>query len=142
MSKSAPAECALSPISKPPRWRSGEFFAIEASHSDAATCQAFLDEADRQISFQRATNILIMDNASWHKRKSTNRHGWQPMYLPPYSPDLNPIERIWLTMKARWFNNHVCKNAEKLVERLDQAILDVIDNPDATTQTTAIGTLF
>ncbi len=122
--------------------RSGEFFAIEASHSDSATYQAFLDEADRQIVFQRTTNILVMDNASWHKRKSTNWHGWQPMYLPPYSPDLNPIERIWLTMKARWFNNHVCKNEEKLLERLDQAILDVIDNPDAIKQTTAIGTLF
>jgi transposase len=62
------------------------------------------------------------------------------MYLPPYSPDLNPIERIGLTMKAR-FNNHVCKNEEKLLERLDQAILDVIDNPQKTQQTTAIGTL-
>ena len=47
------------------------------------------------------------------------------MYLPPYSPDLNPIKRIWLTIKARWFNNYVCKNEEKLLERLDQAILDV-----------------
>jgi transposase len=64
------------------------------------------------------------------------------MYLPPYSPDLNPIKRIWLTMQARGFNNHVCKNEEKLLERLDQAILEVIDNPEKTQQTTAIGTLF
>jgi len=56
--------------------RSGEFFAIEASHSDSATYQAFLDEADKQIVFQRTTNILVIDNASWHKRKSTNWHGW------------------------------------------------------------------
>ena len=83
-----------------------------------------------------------MDKASWHKGKTTQWHNWQPMYLPPYSPDLNPIERIWLTMKARWFNNHVCKNEEKLLERLDQAILDVIDNPEKTQQTAAIGTLF
>jgi transposase len=83
-----------------------------------------------------------MYNASWHKRKHTDWHGWEPMYLPPYSPDRNPIERIWLTMKARWFNNHVCKNEEQLLERLDQAILEVIDNPDAIKQTTEIGTLF
>jgi hypothetical protein len=50
--------------------------------------------------------------------------------------------RNWLTMKARGFNNHVCKNEEKLLERLDQAILDLIDNPAKTQQTTAIGTLF
>ena len=122
--------------------RGGEFFAIEASHSDSDSYQAFLDEADKSISFQRTTNILIMDNASWHKRKTTQWHNWQPMYLPPYSPDLNPIERFWLTMKARWFNNHVCKNEEKLLERLDQAILDVIDNPEKSQQTAAIGTLF
>jgi transposase len=121
--------------------RTGQFFAIEASHSDSATYQAFLDEADTSVSFERTTNILIMDNAAWHRRKSTNWHGWQPKYLPPYSPDFNPIERIWLTMKARWFNNHVCKNVEKLLERLDQAILDVIDHPDRTKKTTAIGTL-
>jgi len=47
-------------------------------------------------------------------------------------------------MKARWFNNHVCKTKEKLLERLDldQAILEVIDKPEKTQQTTAIGTLF
>jgi hypothetical protein len=45
-------------------------------------------------------------------------------------------------MKARWFNNYVCKNEEELLERLDQAILDVIDNPNKTQKTTAIGTLF
>jgi len=36
----------------------------------------------------------------------------------------------------------VCKNEEKLLERLNQAILDVIDNPKRTQQTTNIGTLF
>jgi len=63
------------------------------------------------------------------------------MFLPPYSPDLNPIERIWLNMKARWFNNDACKNEEQLLERLDQAIFDVIDHPDKTKRTSAIGTL-
>jgi septum formation topological specificity factor MinE len=36
----------------------------------------------------------------------------------------------------------VCKTEEKLLERLDQAILEVIDKPVKTQQTTAIGTLF
>ena len=38
--------------------RSAEFFAIEPSHSDSATYQAFLDEADKSILFQRTTNIM------------------------------------------------------------------------------------
>ena len=36
----------------------------------------------------------------------------------------------------------VCKNEEKLLERLDQATLDIIDSPENTQQITAIGTLF
>jgi hypothetical protein len=56
-------------------------------------------------SFQRITHILIMDNATWHRRKATHWHRCQPKYLPPYSLDLNPIERILHTIKARWFNN-------------------------------------
>ena len=51
------------------------------------------------------------------------------------------IERIWLTMKARWFNNDVCKNEKKLLERLGQAILDVINNPKKIQKTACIGML-
>lgn len=122
--------------------RTGEFFAIEVSHSDSDTFQVFLDEASRFIDFQRSRNILILDNASWHKRKTTKWHEWEVMYLPPYSPDFNPIERLWLTMKANWFNNYVCKNVDQLLERLDKALLDVINNPKQTQKTTSIGTLF
>ncbi len=101
------------------------------SNETATRCSAIqmvLAGADREI----VCSALLV----------TNWHNWQPMYLPPYSPDLNPLERIWLTMKARWFNNHIYKTEEKLLERLDQAILDVIDKPEKTQQTTAIGTLF
>lgn len=122
--------------------RTGEFFAIEASHSDSETFQAFLNEADKYIQFQRTKNILVLDRASWHLRKSTNWHGWEPLYLPAYSPDLNPIERIWLIMKARWFNNYICRNVDQLIDRLDKAILDVVNHPNQTKQTAAIGTLF
>jgi len=39
-------------------------------------------------------------------------------------------------------SNKMVRNSLKLLERLDQAILDVIDNPEKTQQTTAIETLF
>ena len=104
----------------------GQFFVIETSRSDADTFQAFLDEADKFVAFDRPKNIMIVDNASWHKKKTLKWHAWQPKFLPAYSPDLNPIERICLTMKTRWFNNYVCHNADQLIERLGHAILEVI----------------
>ena len=104
--------------------------------------QAFLSEAAKSVSFSRPINILVLDNASWHRKKSLNWYGWQPLHLPAYSPDFNPIERIWLVIKARWFNHYVCRSFEQLLQRLDQAILDVIRHPEQTEKTAAIGTLF
>lgn len=109
--------------------RTGEFFAIEASHCDTDVFQAFLDEAAKSIAPSRKRNILILDNASWHKGKKLDWHFFKPFYLPPYSPDLNPIERIWLIMKAEYFTNIYCKNTAALIERADQALCALMDNP-------------
>jgi transposase len=109
--------------------RSGEFFAIEASHCDADIFQVFLDEASQSITPTRKRNILIIDNASWHKRKMLNWHFFEPLYLPPYSPDFNPIERIWLIMKAEHFANIHCRNKAALIEKADFALCDLMDNP-------------
>jgi transposase len=109
--------------------RTGDFFAIEASHCDADVFQAFLDETAKTITPTRKRNILILDNASWHKCKSLNWHFFEPLYLPPYSPDFNPIERIWLIMKAEHFTNIHCKNTAALIERADHALLDLMNNP-------------
>ncbi len=109
--------------------RTGEFFAVEASHCDTDVFQFFLDEAARSVLPSRKRNILILDNASWHKRKSLDWHFFEPLYLPPYSPDFNPIERIWLIMKAEHFANIHCKNKTALVERADHALRDLMDNP-------------
>jgi transposase len=109
--------------------RTGEFFVIEASHCDTDVFQVFLDEAARSITPGRKRNLLILDNASWHKRKSLNWHFFEPLYLPPYSPDFNPIERLWLIMKAEHFTNIHCRNKAALIERADHALCELMDNP-------------
>ena len=109
--------------------RTGEFFGIEASHCDTDVFQAFLDETAQSVIPTRKRNILILDNASWHKRKSLNWHFFEPLYLPPYSPDFNPIERIWLIMKAEYFANIHCKNTAALIEKADHALCELMDNP-------------
>jgi len=49
--------------------------------------------------------IVIMDNATFHKgehmKKALQSAGHTLLYLPPYSPDLNPIEQKWAQVKAR-----------------------------------------
>jgi len=118
--------------------RTGEFCAIESPHSDSEWFQVFLDEAAKMVKPQRKRNVLILDNASWHKKKTLNWHFFEPIYLPPYSPDLNPIERLWLVMKAEWFNNIHCKTYEALMDRADLAILDLIKQPLRVANTTSL----
>ena len=49
-------------------------------------------------------SIVVMDNATFHKSadmvNALERAGHTLLYLPPYSPDLNPIERKWAQVKA------------------------------------------
>lgn len=48
--------------------------------------------------------VLVMDNATFHKRRDTleaiEKAGHKALFLPPYSPDLNPIEQKWAQAKA------------------------------------------
>lgn len=51
-----------------------------------------------------AQSVLVMDNAAFHKnidmQKLIENAGHILLYLPPYSPDLNPIEHKWAQAKA------------------------------------------
>jgi transposase len=51
-----------------------------------------------------------MDNASFHKSQKTKELiesvGCKVIFLPPYSPDLNPIEKFWANMK-RWIKGKI-----------------------------------
>jgi transposase len=53
--------------------------------------------------------VIIMDNASFHRkpelRKIVDRYGVFLLFLPPYSPDLNPIEHSWANFK-KWFSKN------------------------------------
>lgn len=120
--------------------RTGEFYALEFSHSDTTIFQVFLEHANRDISFERPRNLLILDNASWHKSKSLDWGRFEPIFLPPYSPDLNPIERLWLLMKAEWFSGYYAKTKDELIDRLSQALIWLIDRKDQNVKTCAIPT--
>lgn len=120
--------------------RTGQFYALEFSHSDTQIFQIFLEHANRDISLQRRRNIVVLDNASWHKSKSLDWGRFEPVFLPPYSPDLNPIERLWLIMKAQWFTGFYAKTKEQLIDRLTQALRWLIHRKAENSKTCAIPT--
>lgn len=48
---------------------------------------------------------IVMDNASFHRKKQLyeicSRYDFNLIFLPPYSPELNPIEKYWFVLKHR-----------------------------------------
>jgi len=50
--------------------------------------------------------VVVMDNAAFHKSKRTKKLiesvGCRLLYQPTYSPDLNPIEKVWATLKKSY----------------------------------------
>jgi hypothetical protein len=89
------------------RLRDGKFiFARELNRFDAMTTWNFLRLLQRRSLNSRRRVIVITDNAKYHHAKlhsawrQKNEARFRLDYLPPYSPDLNPIERVWkLTRK-------------------------------------------
>lgn len=56
----------------------------------------------------RANSLIIMDNARFHRKtpleQIANFYGFKILWLPPYSPDKNPIEQLWANLK-NWLRN-------------------------------------
>lgn len=120
--------------------RTGQFYGLEFSHTDSVVFQTFLDHAGQDLELERPRNLLICDNASWHKNKQVAWGRFEPVFLPPYSPDLNPIERLWLLLKAEWFSDFVAKDRQALMERLDRALCWLIQRADDNRKTARITT--
>jgi transposase len=84
------------------RLRDGKFvFSRETNRFDAPTTWSFLDLLRQRSRRAGRAVALIIDNAKYHHANlhRTWRQEQAPDfvldYLPPYSPDLNPIERVW-----------------------------------------------
>jgi transposase len=73
----------------------------------------------------RADDIVVMDNLPAHKvagvRQTIEACGAELRYLPPYSPDLNPIENAFAKLKA-----HVRKSAARTIDALEQAAANAL----------------
>ncbi|MBC6473147.1 MAG: transposase, partial [Hormoscilla sp. GM102CHS1] len=63
-------------------------------------------------------DLVVMDNLNIHKIELIASAGARVEYLPPYSPDFNPIEMLWSTIKSiiRLFPTRAMSALEQLIE--------------------------
>ena len=71
--------------------------------------------------------IVVLDNASFHKSSKIehilSQKSCQAIFLPPYSPDLNPIENYWSPIK-----NDLKKRFRETHENPFEVVVDVLRN--------------
>jgi transposase len=97
----------------------------------AADCEVFRTYVEQVLCPElRKGDIVVMDNLAVHKSPTTlaliEAVGAEVRFLPAYSPDLNPIEKLWSKIKA------LLRAAEaRTPETLDQAIGDALSKVTA-----------
>lgn len=81
----------------------------------------------------RTGDIVVLDNLSAHKDRHTQelieRAGAELRFLPPYSPDLNPIEKMWSKLKA-FLRATKARTEEELYQAISLA-LETVTAQDA-----------
>jgi len=59
--------------------------------------------------------VLVLDQAGWHMAKALKVPDNITLHhLPPYSPELNPVERVWAYLKSHYLSNRVYLDDEEL----------------------------
>jgi len=67
--------------------------------------------------------ILVTDRASWHTANDlVIPNNIEIIYLPPATPEMNPIEQIWSWLRIHGFRNEIFESLEKVVDRLCETI--------------------
>lgn len=84
----------------------GDHFTFEMPHVNTDCLNIFLAELSK--SYPQETLLLVMDGAGWHKSKTlVQPANIEIIYLPPYSPELNPVERFWEHIKRYTIRNKI-----------------------------------
>ena len=97
------------------------------STSNTACFQAFLDVLARR--FGRQDILLVLDGAPNHRCGDLAvPDNITLLYLPPYSPELNPKENLWDEIREKIFRNYALKSMDAVRAKLKQAMLYIERN--------------
>ena len=90
----------------------GDHFMLELPSCNADLFQVFLDEFSRQNPDE--LKLMVLDNGAFHKAmKLQIPDNIILVFLPPYSPELNPAEKVWAKLK-RDFTNRLFNTLDEL----------------------------
>lgn len=103
----------------------GESFFLVMPYCNTDCMNIFLEKLS--VEYADDVILLVVDGASWH------RANWlkvppniELFFLPPYTPEMNPIEQIWKELRKRGFCNELFNSLEDVVCRLCEVIKNLL----------------
>jgi transposase len=98
---------------------SGESFSLLLPEVNTDMMNIYLDEFSKEYSNKDI--LIILDQAGWHKAKDLKvPENTALMFLPPYSPELNPVEKLWHWLRKEVTHNSLFKTLEELMDGLEK----------------------
>ncbi len=99
----------------------GESFFLVMPYCNTDCMNIFLKNLSE--SYPDDVIILVCDGAAWHKANALDiPSNIRLIFIPPYTPEMNPIEQIWKEIRKRGFRNEVFNTLDKVVDRLCDTI--------------------
>jgi hypothetical protein len=100
----------------------GDDYYIIAPECNTAWTNEFLGALSKEYSNDYL--LIITDNASWHKSKTLEvPYNITLFYLPPYTPEMNPIEQIWKEVRKDGFKNTLFDTLDKVKDKLSDSLM-------------------
>ncbi|MBF8271348.1 MAG: transposase [Magnetococcales bacterium] len=115
---------------------SGGFDSLILPYVNGKCTQTFLQEVSRR--YPRDRIVMVMDGAGWHKNQTIDLpDNMRVLFLPPYAPELRPVEHVWDELREKWFHNRVFVSLEALEQHLESALLILENDPSRMRSITA-----
>ncbi len=107
----------------------GEFDSLILPHVNGDMMQIFLDEVASRHPKDRI--IMILDGAGWHSSGLLSvPRNMKLLPLPPYAPELNPMEHLWDDLREKSFHNRVFESIDALENHLEASLRHMESDKD------------
>lgn len=99
----------------------GELDSLILPYVNTECMQLFLDEVSARHPDEKI--VMVIDGAGWHRSDALKAPpNIYLLTLPPYAPELNPIEHVWDELREKFFHNRVFKSLNALEDHLSEAL--------------------
>jgi transposase len=115
----------------------GDAFALVMPHVSTEAMSVFLAEFAATIPPDNHA-VMVLDQAGWHGARALRVPDNVTLVpLPPYCPDLNPVERLWLHLRERFLSQRSLADLDAVITACCQAWNAVANEPERIRSLTA-----